>query len=268
MANFQSYLYDHVDFITESCTWTKPSNINEDKPILVHVYGSGGSGADKYNFGAVNNNGGGGGGLAVKLIDVSSLGATETITIGAVDDDPRNQSATTSFGSHCSASGGNGGTCETANQGSNSGVDGTANYGVGGKGIGGDVNKRGGTGGVGYYNAANNAGGGGGGSAPAPYGISDGFRGGNGYTYSGGGGAGIGGPGQDVYRPGRGNGYHGGSGGGSMNGDAARSYSTQYTASPGSSGLNGAGVPLELANMAMSPMEVLCIPQPKILLAA
>ena len=97
MANFQSYLYDHVDFITESCTWTKPSNINADKPILVHVYGSGGSGGCKFNFGAVNNNGGGGGGLAVKLIDVSSLGATETITIGAVDDDPRNQSATTSL---------------------------------------------------------------------------------------------------------------------------------------------------------------------------
>ena len=97
MANFQSYLYDHVDFITESCTWTKPSNINEEKPILVHVYGSGGTGGDKYNFGAITNNGGGGGGLAVKLIDVSSLGATETITIGAVDDDPRNQSATTNL---------------------------------------------------------------------------------------------------------------------------------------------------------------------------
>ena len=69
----------------------------------------------------------------------------------------------------------------------------TANnlHGNGGIGVGGDVNKRGGRGGSTYYSSTKprrrwR------GSAPAPYGVSVGFVGGNGATYSGGGGGGIG----------------------------------------------------------------------------
>ena len=58
---------------------------------------------------------------------------------------------------------------ETANGGSTAGDD-TANCGVGGIGVGGDVNRRGGRGGQGFEGTSNTSGGGGGGSAPAPSG--------------------------------------------------------------------------------------------------
>ena len=227
MANFKSYFYN--EFKMYKCygtyTWTMPSDIDDSKPILVHVWGAGGTGGD-YNIHS-NSAGGGGGGLAIKLIDVSSLGSTETVTIGQADSGS-GVGGTSSFGSHCSASGGNGG----ANNATNNGASG---YGVGGVGIGGDNNKRGGSGGAGYYSDGNNNGGGGGGSAPAPYGTRAGFNGGSGSTYAGGGGAGIGGDGV-------GGNYVGGSGGSSM-GIAAHSQSTSsyYANSPGASGLFGAG---------------------------
>ena len=205
MANFKSYQYNHFDHYHHpgTFTWTKPSDIDESKPILVHVWGAGGNGAASENNSVCH--GGGGGGLAVKLINVSSLGATETITVGAHSSAgvENARGGTSSFGSHCSATGGNDGYNNTANEGS------AATYGVGGLGLQGDVNRRGGTGGVGYYASSSNAGGGGGGSAPAPYGVSDGFAGGNGTTYAGGGGGGIGGAGNAC-------GYRGGNAGSSM----------------------------------------------------
>ena len=206
MANFKSYQYNQFDqyYHSGQFTWTKPSDIDESKPILVHVWGAGGNGHD----GADSSNrcaGGGGGGLAVKLIDVANLGATETITVGAHSNPgiENGVGGTSSFGSHCSATGGNDGNNNAANEGSG------PTYGVGGIGLQGDVNRRGGTGGAGYYSSSTNAGGGGGGSAPAPYGVSDGFNGGDGTTYSGGGGGGIGGFGVTI-------GYRGGNGGSSM----------------------------------------------------
>ena len=183
MANFHSYEYNTLDWYDRggSFTWTKPDDIDDSKPILVHVWGAGGSGDDHYSFSTTTTAaGGGGGGLAVKLIDVSALGATETVTVGAPEL-PNARGGLSSFGSHCSASGGNGG-CHSS---SNEGLSGN---GAGGLGVGGDVNKRGGTGGNGYYSTSSNSAGGGGGSAPAPYGVSDGFNGGGGTTYSGGGG--------------------------------------------------------------------------------
>ena len=206
-----------------------PSDIDDTKPILVHVWGAGGSGAD-YNA-ASQNGGGGGGGLAVKMIDVSALGSTESVTIGAGDTSAASSNAiggTSSFGSHCSATGGNGGTNSNTNQGS-------SGYGVGGLGIGGDVNARGGTGGSGYYSDANNNGDGGGGSAPAPYGVHNGYNGGSGSTYAGGGGAGIGGNGSNGS-------YVGGAGGSSMCSAAVSiSQSSYYANQPGAPGLFGAG---------------------------
>ncbi len=226
MANFHSYLYNEYKIYPHAgtFTWTKPSDIDDSKPILVHVWGAGGRGGYSQNA----NWGGGGGGLAVKLIDVASLGATETVTVGAEGTSRNAIAPTSSFGSHCSATGGNGGNCTDNNQGSTT-------RGVGGLGVGGDVNKRGGNGGNGYYSSTTNAGGGGGGSAPAPYGVSDGFQGGDGSTYAGGGGAGIGARGNSAS-------YVGGEGGGSAT-RAARSNSpsSYYTPAPGGGGLNGAG---------------------------
>ena len=85
MTNFKGYFYNTFDFYREAgtFTWTKPSDIDDSKPILVHVWGAGGTGHDAYYNTNTYCNGGGGGGLAVKLIDVSALGATETVTVGA-----------------------------------------------------------------------------------------------------------------------------------------------------------------------------------------
>ena len=151
-----------------SVTWEKPAGLKQGSRILVHVWGAGGAGSYASNDSA---RGGGGGGLAVKYIDESSLGATETLTIGTGSSSYTGTGGTSSFGSHCSATGGNSGYNNTDNQG-------LTNYGSGGMGIGGDENRRGGRGGQGYYSTASNLGGGGGGSAPAPYGLIDGFTGG------------------------------------------------------------------------------------------
>lgn len=230
MSNFKQYLFNEYDMHTKagSYTWTKPSDIDASKPILVHVWGAGGAGGDRHN--ASNEaHGGGGGGLAVKLIDVSSLGATETITIGQGSHSHTGIGGTSSFGSHCSATGGNSGYNNTANEGS------AAEYGIGGLGLQGDVNRRGGKGGTEYYNTASNNGGGGGGSAPSPYGYRDGFKGGNASTYAGGGGGGIGAQGNDAA-------YTGGAGGGTMNKcSRSQSPSSYYTTENGGNGLLGTG---------------------------
>lgn len=186
--SFKQYFYNEYKIYRNAgtFTWAKPSDLDDSKPILVHAWGAGGCGGADSN---VAGHGAGGGGLAVKYVDAGALSSTETITIGAGSENPTLIGGTTSFGSHCSATGGNGGLNNTANEGS------AADFGVGGLGVGGDINKRGGQGQTGYYAGTTNCGGGGGGSAPAPYGVSDGFRGGKGYTRSGGGGGGIGGNG-------------------------------------------------------------------------
>ena len=236
MTNFKGCFYNTFDFYREagSFTWTKPSDLDETKPILVHVWGAGGRGHDGY-YAPATPNGGGGGGLAVKLIDPSALASTETVTVGTRNGTSTGQGGTSSFGSHCSASGGNGGICETTNGGSNGGVDGAANYAIGGIGSGGDVNRRGGSGGTGYYSDTSNNGGGGGGSAPAPYGYRNGFKGGDGSTYAGGGGGGVGAEGE------QGN-YTGGAGGGTMSfPKKSNSPSSTYQPGPGGNGLLGTG---------------------------
>lgn len=304
--SFKQYFYNCVETFqfAGTYTWTKPADLDPEKPILVHVWGAGGGGRDTGSTGAdagattFGPNGGGGGGLAVKYVTFASLGATETITIGAGSGDATAKGGTSSFGAHCSATGGNGGADATENESypnttawsaaanyvvgdlvSESGVlyrciSPSANhlppnttywkplYGIGGMGVGGDANRRGGQGGYGYWASNTNAGGGGGGSAPAPYGVSDGFSGGRGHTYSGGGGGGIGGYGHgtvggveywnngvgstgtryfdEAY--GDGNGYSGGAGGGSMFMGAVPGSRSTYTHTEcGGNGLITAG---------------------------
>ena len=273
MGISRNHLYDQVEIFNNhgTFTWTLPSNIDDSKPVLVHVWGAGGTGNDYYCYVAMGTDpgpcGGGGGGLAVKAIDVSALGSTETITIGTGHNLPNVVGGTSSFGSHCSATGGNGGAFNTQNTSglandathqsptiaspvagtttdlggkntwrSNRVGAGTTYWGQGGMGIGGDINRRGGWGGTGYHAATNNAGGGGGGSAPAPYGWSHGFDGGSAYTYSGGGGGGIG---QYGFR---GN-YGGGIGGGTASGMnlISPSPNSYYVANHGGTGVAGHG---------------------------
>ncbi len=114
-----------------TATWSKPAGITA---VLVYVTGGGGSGG-KHGCGSnvsARSGGGGAGGTAIKWI-TSGLGSTETVTIGAggaavTGDAIGNAGGTSSFGSHCSATGGDGG-----QQGCAGSVEGGAN-GVGSNG--------------------------------------------------------------------------------------------------------------------------------------
>ena len=110
---------------TASGTWTKGSGT---KYILVEGVGGGGGG-DSVGFNA-SGGGGGAGGYFRKFIDVTSI-TTETVTIGA-GGSAETTGGTTSFGSHCSATGGLGSTSLAG--------------GAGGTATGGDVNINGGGG--------------------------------------------------------------------------------------------------------------------------
>jgi hypothetical protein len=87
-------------------TWNKPTGL---KYVVVEVQGGGGTGTNASGTASSDNagNGGGSGGYSKKLIAVSSLGSTETVTVGAVG-------GNSSFGSHCSGNGASGGTAGTA----------------------------------------------------------------------------------------------------------------------------------------------------------
>lgn len=67
-----------VQTFDSSGTWSKPS---QGSVAYVEVWGAGGSGAAGAS--STNRNGGAGGGYMARLIPLSSLGATETVTVGA-----------------------------------------------------------------------------------------------------------------------------------------------------------------------------------------
>lgn len=125
---------------TSSGTWTLPNDVGS---IIVEVQGGGGTGGAGSSPGGGGAGAGGAGGYSQKLISRSSLGATETVTVGAA-------AGTSSFGAHCSATGG----------GNGGGANGTG--GAGGAGSGGDINLNG-NGGAGGSNAGT---GGAGGASP------------------------------------------------------------------------------------------------------
>tara|TARA_Y100000114_G_C11750960_1_gene324316 strand:- start:1160 stop:1879 length:720 start_codon:yes stop_codon:yes gene_type:complete len=120
-------------------TWTKPADCSK---VKVTVVGGGGGGGAAGNTAQSGRSGGGaGGGTAIKLIDVSSI-ASETVTVGAggtagVTAGGGGAGGTSSFGSHCSATGGAGGRGANGTT-----VDGYAIF--GGIGSNGDINIRGG----------------------------------------------------------------------------------------------------------------------------
>lgn len=138
---------------TSSGTWTK-ATLNP-KFVKVTVIGGGGGG------GGVNNTslpsettvsgGGGAGGCSIKTIMASALGVTETVTVGGNGNGGNTNGTngtaggTSSFGSHCQATGGAGGEGDPTPTGANTKSDG----GAGGIGSGGDLNFRGNAGGDG-----------------------------------------------------------------------------------------------------------------------
>ena len=87
--------YASMQSFTSSGTWTKPAGI---KTVLVKLVASGASG---------NHNcmGGGAGGYSEKTIDVTSI-ASVSVTVGAARTSGNQAGLSSSFGSHCSATGG------------------------------------------------------------------------------------------------------------------------------------------------------------------
>lgn len=85
-------------------TWTKPVGL---KYVVVEVQAGGGGGGSS-DTNRTSGSGGAGGGYSRKLIPVTSLGTTETVTIGAGGAADTN-GGSSSFGSHASATGGTGG---------------------------------------------------------------------------------------------------------------------------------------------------------------
>jgi hypothetical protein len=103
-SNFQTF--------TTSGTWTKPAGYAATSRVLIECWGGGGSGCANTTAGV---GGGGGGAYNYRWVALSSLGSTETVTIGAggtgvaVATTGSNAGGTTSFGSVTYAYGGGGG---------------------------------------------------------------------------------------------------------------------------------------------------------------
>jgi hypothetical protein len=167
-----------VEYFTSSGTWTKPTGCDSVIVEVIGAGGGGGSAVDGSNIGT----GAGGGGYSWKYI-TSGIGSTETVTIGSggtgIINDNGTAGGTSSFGSHCSASGGGGG---KKGQGFGSGA--------GGEGSSGDINMKGTDGDLGLTTSIHGRGG----SSPRGGGIAGGAigtgGGGSGRPYGGGGGAG------------------------------------------------------------------------------
>lgn len=177
---------------TPTTTWTKLPNL---RSVIVEVQAAGGNGRTGSGSGNVGG-GGGGGGYGKKLIMASQLGATETVTVGGPSGAGAGIGGPSSFGSHCTTTGGSIGAA----------AGGTSKGGAGGTASNCNMNISGSAGDTGTTdddagNIRSNVGGtggsshlGGGGLAGAADGTgSDGGSNGGGYGGGGGGGAGDGG---------------------------------------------------------------------------
>lgn len=208
------YTLGSVQVFSTTNTWTKPSGC---VAVLVKVLaaGGGGGGADSDGTGTGGAGGGGAGGYAEKWI-TSGLGATETVTIGAVgaagsatNGTGGGNGAAASFGTHATATGGTGGT----GTGVTTSATGQAFAGGdGGAGASGTINSEGGDGGPGIGTAAT-AFGGSGGSSVLGSGGKGGVTAGAGTAVAGSAGNNYGGGGGGAADVGAGAGAAGGAGG-------------------------------------------------------
>lgn len=180
-----------VEVFTSSGTYTKPSGLVAVKVTVV----AGGGGGAFLNNTSLNcgGGGGGGGGTSIRIIPAATLGATETVTVGA-GGTPNATGGTSSFGTLSTATGGATGESSTTLTSSTGGNDG----GLGGVGSNGDLNLHGEVGGMGYLfstaGASCNVGGNGGNSTMGGGALGDFGLGGTGANgrdavgYGGGGG--------------------------------------------------------------------------------
>lgn len=150
-------LYRAPQVFTASDTYTKVSTVNYVIAIVVGAGGGGGSAATTGAGESSEGGGGGGGGVSIKLILNSSIGSTESVTVGsggaggaAGADNAGSAGGSSSFGSHCSATGGGGGDGDDDNT-----TYDVASGGAGGVGSGGDINLNGGIGARGQVNTGN-----------------------------------------------------------------------------------------------------------------
>lgn len=135
-----------VQFFSASGAWAVPAGIGK---VRVRVWGGGGGCSSTSN----NFGGGGGGGFAIKAIyDLSGV-TSIAVTVGAggtyASFATQQTAGTSSFGSYCSATGGQFASLSS-----------TYNANLGGTGVGGDINNTGGWTG-GFTTTANTGGGGG-----------------------------------------------------------------------------------------------------------
>jgi len=168
---FGGYRNSQVYLTAGVSTWAKPSGTTRCFVIVI----GGGGGAGRSDTPGVGSGGGGGGGVVVELCDVSAV-ASVSVTVGSagigrsVSEGAGTDGGSSSFGSFCSATGGEGGQLNLA--------------GGGGIGFGGTLNMGGSAGGF----ASGIEGGTGGGGGPRAY-RADGNS--NTSTVPGGGGAGA-----------------------------------------------------------------------------
>jgi len=150
-----------AEVFTSSGTFTVPAGVTAVKVTVVGGGGGGKGWAANSYYGA---NGGGAGGVAIKWITGLTPGNTETVTIGAGGTGGAastntsghgSDGGTSSFGSHCSATGGVGGQYYNNSSYTNSGV-----------GSGGDININGGKGGNSGYGTSSGGANSGGGGVP------------------------------------------------------------------------------------------------------
>lgn len=132
---------------TASGTYNK-NNLASNIKVTVVGGGGGAGGASAAASAASFSGGGGAGGISIKYIDNTSVGSSETITIGSGGSGGNTSGSvgtaggTSSFGSHCSATGGTGGGAQASGTSSSRGGD----PGTGGSGSGGNINLVGGAG--------------------------------------------------------------------------------------------------------------------------
>lgn len=140
-----------IGFRVFAASGTYSKGTNNPSHVIVELVGGGGSGGVAWTSltaAGIGSSGGGGGGYSRKRISASSLAASETVTIGdggtgvsltTSGATAGNAGGTTSFGSHCSATGGAAGQA-TRNTSSSATAVAAAS---GGSGSGGDFNTSG-----------------------------------------------------------------------------------------------------------------------------
>lgn len=145
-------IYRYVDtvYFTGNGNFDK-ANYPSLRAVRVKLVGGGGGSAGVSSAAGRAAGGGGGGGYSEKFILVGSLGASETVTVGAggtagaAGDNAGGTGGTTSFGSHCSATGGAPGAVAVV---TNTLAAAGGQGGAGGTGSSGDINLNGGDGGT------------------------------------------------------------------------------------------------------------------------